>query len=74
MRAQIRTSTYIPLTLYPRRGSRGVSDIPSKRLRFTRMGNTADVTGGKHLVGQALRVHILKQYFFIVKYCRGVTH
>jgi hypothetical protein len=26
--------TYIPLTLYPRRDSRGISDIPPRRLRF----------------------------------------
>jgi hypothetical protein len=29
--------TYIPLTLYPRRGSRSVADIPSKRARFTKI-------------------------------------
>jgi hypothetical protein len=38
--------TYIPLTLYPRRGSRGILDIPPRRSRFTiAMRNTADVTG-----------------------------
>jgi hypothetical protein len=41
----------ISLTLCPRRGSRGISDIPPRRLRFTKiildMNNTADVTGGK---------------------------
>jgi hypothetical protein len=26
--------TYIPLTLYPRRGSRSISDIPPRYLRF----------------------------------------
>jgi hypothetical protein len=43
--------TYISLTLYPRRGSRGISDIPPRRLRFTNlaMRNTADVTGGKSI-------------------------
>jgi hypothetical protein len=28
------TYEYIPLTLYPRRGSRGISDTPPRRLRF----------------------------------------
>jgi hypothetical protein len=37
--------TYIPLKLYPCRGSRDISDIPLRRPRFTK--NTADVTGGK---------------------------
>jgi hypothetical protein len=42
--------TYIPLTLYPRRGSRGISDILPRHPRFTKfiaMRNTADVKGGK---------------------------
>jgi hypothetical protein len=41
--------TYIPLTLYLRRGSRGISDIPPRHPRFTKlaMRNTTDVTGGK---------------------------
>jgi hypothetical protein len=39
--------TYIPLTLYLRRGSRGISNIPSRHPRFTKMRNTADVTGAK---------------------------
>jgi hypothetical protein len=43
--------TYIPLTLYPRRGSRGILDIFTRRPRFTiialAMRNTADVTGSK---------------------------
>jgi hypothetical protein len=42
--------TYIPLTLYPRRGSRGISNIPPRHPRFTIISllrNTADVTGGK---------------------------
>jgi hypothetical protein len=34
--------TYVP-TLDPRRDSRGVSDIPQRRPRFTKMRNTADV-------------------------------
>jgi hypothetical protein len=29
--------TYIPLMLYPRRGSRGILDIPPKRPRFTKI-------------------------------------
>jgi hypothetical protein len=29
--------TYIPLTLYPRRGSRGISDIPLRHPRFTKI-------------------------------------
>jgi hypothetical protein len=29
--------TYIPLTLYPRRGSKGISDIPPRRPRFTKI-------------------------------------
>jgi hypothetical protein len=28
---------YIPLTLYPLRGSRGVSDIPPRHPQFTKM-------------------------------------
>jgi hypothetical protein len=28
---------YISLALYPRRGSRGILDIPSRRLRFTKI-------------------------------------
>jgi hypothetical protein len=28
---------YIPLTLYPRRGSRGISDIPPRHPRFTKI-------------------------------------
>jgi hypothetical protein len=46
------TFTYIPLMLYPRRDSRGISDISPKRPHFTKilaMSNTADVTGGKHI-------------------------
>jgi hypothetical protein len=43
--------TYMPLTLYPRRGSRGISDIPPRHPRFTNIRlatrNTADVTGRK---------------------------
>jgi hypothetical protein len=40
--------TYIPLTLYPRRASRGISDNPPRRPRFTKIIYlTADVTGGK---------------------------
>jgi hypothetical protein len=40
--------TYIPLTPSPRRGSRGISGIPLRCPRFTKiisMSNTADVTG-----------------------------
>jgi hypothetical protein len=42
--------TSIPLRHDPRRGSRGISDIPSRRPRFTQindsaMRNTSDVTG-----------------------------
>jgi hypothetical protein len=46
----VHTSIPIPLTLYPRRGSRGISDIPPRHPRFTKklaMRNTADVTDGK---------------------------
>jgi hypothetical protein len=32
------TFTYIPLTIYPRRGSRGISDIHPSRQRFTIIG------------------------------------
>jgi hypothetical protein len=35
---------YIPLTLYPLRGSRGISNIPSRHPRFTKV---YPVTGGK---------------------------
>jgi hypothetical protein len=31
------TGTYIPLTLYPRRDSRSISDIPPRRPRFTKI-------------------------------------
>jgi hypothetical protein len=42
--------TYIPITLYPRRGSRGISDIPPRRLtNYLAMRNTTDVTGDKHI-------------------------
>jgi hypothetical protein len=38
----------ILLTLYPRRGSRGISDIPTRRVLFTKiMSNTAGVRDGK---------------------------
>jgi hypothetical protein len=39
----------IPLTLYPRRGKRGISNIPPRHPRFTKISyeDTADVTGGK---------------------------
>jgi hypothetical protein len=39
--------TYIPLTLYPPRGSRGISDIPLTTTfyqNYLAMSNTADVT------------------------------
>jgi hypothetical protein len=42
--------TYIPLTLYPRRGSIGFSDIaprPTFYQNYVAVRNTADVTGGK---------------------------
>jgi hypothetical protein len=42
--------TYIPLTLYPRRSSKGISYILPSRPRFIKilaMSNTANVTGGK---------------------------
>jgi hypothetical protein len=38
-------NTYIPLTFDPRRGSRGVLDIPPRHTLAMR--STADVTGGK---------------------------
>jgi hypothetical protein len=40
---------YIPLTLYPRRGSIGISVIPPRQQRFYQLATryTADVTGGK---------------------------
>jgi hypothetical protein len=44
--------TYIPLTLEALRGSGGISDIPLRRSRVTKMTelrNTADVTGGKFI-------------------------
>jgi hypothetical protein len=31
------TNTYIPLTLYPRRGSRSILDIPPRNPRFTKI-------------------------------------
>jgi hypothetical protein len=46
--------TYIPLTLDPRSGSRGVSDIPLRRPRFTKMTNTADVIGGKPIAVESI--------------------
>jgi hypothetical protein len=33
----ILVNTYIPLTLYPRRGSRGISDIPPRHPRFIKI-------------------------------------
>jgi hypothetical protein len=33
----IKHEWYVPLTLYTRRGSRGISDIPPKRPRFTKI-------------------------------------
>jgi hypothetical protein len=33
----IREHSFIPLTLYPRRGSRGISDIPLKRPLYTKI-------------------------------------
>jgi hypothetical protein len=42
--------TYIPLTLYPRRGSRGISDIaprPTFYQNYLAVRNSADVTGGR---------------------------
>jgi hypothetical protein len=42
--------TYIPLTLYTRRGSRGISDIASRPTfyqNYLAVRNTADVTDGK---------------------------
>jgi hypothetical protein len=45
---------YIPLTLYRRRGSRGISDIPPRQPRFSQnylaMRNTVDVISGKPIV------------------------
>jgi hypothetical protein len=53
-KSRICIHTYIPLTLYPRTGSRGISDIPPRHPRFTKnllaMRNTADVIGGKPIV------------------------
>jgi hypothetical protein len=43
--------TYIPLTFYPRKGSRDISDIPSRPLHSAKitlaMRNSANVTRGK---------------------------
>jgi hypothetical protein len=39
--------TYILLTLYPRRDSRGISDIAPRHPRFTKISELADVIGGK---------------------------
>jgi hypothetical protein len=40
--------SFIPLRLYPRRGSRDILDIPLRRSRFTLLQSyAADVTGGK---------------------------
>jgi hypothetical protein len=44
----------IPFTLYPRRGSRGVSNIPPRHPRFQKylaMSNIGDVIGGKPIAG-----------------------
>jgi hypothetical protein len=43
-------NTYIPLTVYHRRGSRGISDIaprPTFYQNYLAVRNAADVTGGK---------------------------
>jgi hypothetical protein len=38
----------MPLKLYPRRGSKGISDIPPAfQQNYLAISNTADVTGGK---------------------------
>jgi hypothetical protein len=45
--------TYIPLTLYPQRGSWGISDILPRSTfyqNYLAMSKTADVTGGKPIV------------------------
>jgi hypothetical protein len=39
---------YIPLTLYPQRGSRGISDIPPRLMLY------ADVSGGKPIANRSL--------------------
>jgi hypothetical protein len=36
-RLSICVYTYIPLMLYPRKGSRGISDIPPRRPRFSKI-------------------------------------
>jgi hypothetical protein len=43
------TYILVPLTLYPRKGSRDILDIPPRYPHFTKMtmSNTAAVTGGK---------------------------
>jgi hypothetical protein len=45
--------TYIPLTLYPLRGSRGILDIPPRHTFYKNyaMKITADVTDGKPIDG-----------------------
>jgi hypothetical protein len=44
-------TSYIPLTLYPRRGSGGISrhssETPTFYYNYLAMKNTADVSGGK---------------------------
>jgi hypothetical protein len=35
LQSQVLYHTYIPLTLYPRRDSRGILDIPPRRPHFT---------------------------------------
>jgi hypothetical protein len=42
--------TYLHATFYPRKDSRGITDIPPRHRRFTKMSamrNASDVTGGK---------------------------
>jgi hypothetical protein len=46
IKLSLESHTYIPLTLYPRRGSREISDILWGNYELA-MRNTVDVTGGK---------------------------
>jgi hypothetical protein len=63
---------YIALTLYLRRGSRGISDIPLRRPSFfgeqnyLAMSNTADVTGSQKWYSKFTKWHRLHLYYISI--------
>jgi hypothetical protein len=57
--------TYIPLTLYPPRDSRGILDIPPKRQNCSAMSNTADVTGRSQSISGVIAINHLVAFYDI---------